>query len=117
MPNATNDDLALTYYQQQQYRQSGAAPPAYYPPAARQQLQPRLNTSYNEGVALRPANNNPAAAPPAGMKSNRFSYGDFTATNAYNLTNAGNNMEKDNSHEGGPLIFMNSLFILLAHLF
>ena len=104
MPNATNDDLALTYYQQQQYRQSGAAPPAYYPTVARQQLQPRLNTSYNESVALRPANNNPAAAMGAGgMKSNRFSYGDFTAavTSAHYLTNTGNNMEKDDSHEGG----------------
>ena len=113
MPNATNDDLALTYYQQQQYRQSGAVPPAstaYYPPTAtrqqQQQLQPRLNTSYNEGVAavLRPAaNNNPA--PAAGsMKHNRFSYGDFSSavTSSHYLTNtAGSNLERDDSHEGG----------------
>ena len=79
-PNATNDDLALTYYQQHQFSLSQP------PQGSHRPNQPRLNTSYNEGVTLRqPA----AASQTANSRSgfNRFSYGDFGASAHFQTAN------------------------------
>ena len=91
VPNATNDDLALTYYQQNQARNMALAGPGK--PAGQGQAnpsrQPRLNSSYHEGqVTMRP-NHGGQGSGYKSSGSNRFSYGEFGHVGTNGSSNTG----------------------------
>ena len=91
VPNATNDDLALTYYQQNQARNMALAGPGK--PSGQGQAnpnrQPRLNSSYHEGqVTMRP-NHGGQGSGYKSSGSNRFSYGDFGHVGTNGSSNTG----------------------------